>query len=73
MCLAVPGKIIAVKNNSAEVDFSGTRRRISIDLVPEAKRNDYILAHAGFAIQILDEKDAVETLNIFAEFYGVKN
>ncbi|MBU2574474.1 MAG: HypC/HybG/HupF family hydrogenase formation chaperone [Elusimicrobia bacterium] len=73
MCLAVPGKILSIENNTAQVDFNGTRRRIAIDLVPEAKRNDYILAHAGFAIQVLDEHDAVETLKIFAEFYGDKN
>ena len=73
MCLAVPGKIISIKNTTAEVDFGGTRRSISIELVPGAKKNDYVLAHAGFAIQLLDEDDAVETLKIFAEIYGGKN
>ena len=73
MCLAVPGKIISIKGDAAEVDFGGTRRTISVELVPAARKNDYVLAHAGFAIQLLDEKDAVETLKIFAEIYGGKN
>lgn len=71
MCLAVPGKIISIATDrSAEADFGGTRRKISLDLAPSAKTGDYVLVHAGFAIQILDEKDAVETLRLFKEFYG---
>ncbi len=73
MCLALPGKIISFKKNIAEVDFNGIKREISIDLVPEAKKNDYVLVHAGFAISVLSDKDAKETLDIFSEIYGVKN
>lgn len=73
MCLAVPGKIISIKKGAAEVDFGGVRRTISLELVPAAKKNDYVLAHAGFAIQLLDEKDAVETLKLFSEIYARKN
>ena len=73
MCLAVPGRILSIKNKAAEVDFSGTRRTVAVDLVPGAKKNDYVLVHAGFAIEVLDEKDAVETLKLFAEIYGGKN
>ncbi|MCK5106521.1 MAG: HypC/HybG/HupF family hydrogenase formation chaperone [Elusimicrobiales bacterium] len=72
MCLAVPGKIISFKKNIAQVDFNGTRRDISIDLVPEAKKNDYVLVHAGFAISVLSDKEAMETLNIFKEIYSIK-
>ncbi|OGR64024.1 MAG: hypothetical protein A2X31_02180 [Elusimicrobia bacterium GWB2_63_22] len=70
MCLAVPGKIISLKNSNAEVDFSGVRRAVSLDLVPDAKKNDYVLVHAGFAIQVLDPKEAEETLKLFKEIYA---
>lgn len=70
MCLAVPGKIISLKNSNAEVDFSGVRRAVSLDLVPDAKKNDYVLVHAGFAIQVLDTKEAEETLKLFKEIYA---
>jgi hydrogenase expression/formation protein HypC len=70
MCLAVPGKITSLKKNNAEVDFNGVKRAVSLDLVPEAKKNDYVLVHAGFAIQVLEPKEAEETLKLFAEIYG---
>jgi len=70
MCLAVPGKIISVKDNNAEADFSGVKRAVSLDLVPAAKCGDYVLVHAGFAIQVLEPKEAEETLKLFAEIYG---
>ena len=70
MCLAVPGKILSIKNSNAEVDFSGVRREVSLDLVPDAKKNDYVLVHAGFAIQVLEPKEAEETLKLFKEIYS---
>lgn len=73
MCLAIPGKIVSIKNKIAEVDFNGIRREVALDLVEGAKKNDYILAHAGFAIQVLEEKDALETLKIFREMYENEN
>jgi hydrogenase expression/formation protein HypC len=73
MCLAVPGKIISIKSGGAEVDFSGVKRAVSLDLVPAAKKNDYVLVHAGFAIQVLEPKEAEETLRLFREIYGEPN
>jgi len=70
MCLAVPGKITSLKDNNAEVDFSGVKRQVSLDLVPGARKNDYVLVHAGFAIQVLDPKEAAETLKLFGEIFG---
>lgn len=70
MCLAVPGKITSVKDSNAEVDFNGVKRAVSIDLVPAARKNDYVLVHAGFAIQVLEPKEAEETLKLFKEIYG---
>ena len=61
MCLAVPGIITSVKDNNAEVDFSGVKRSVSLDLVPDARKNDYVLVHAGFAIQVLEPAEAEET------------
>jgi hydrogenase expression/formation protein HypC len=65
MCLAIPGKIILIKNNVADVDFGGIGRKVGLDLLPDVKIGDYIIVHAGFAIQILDTNDAKERLDIF--------
>lgn len=61
MCLAVPGKIIACKNNEATLDLQGNRIRVSTLLTPEVGVGDWVLAHAGFAISTLSEAEALET------------
>lgn len=69
MCLAIPGKIVDIdaEKERAVVDYGdGTKREANITLV-EVKIGDYVLVHAGFAIQVLDEKDAEETLDLFRE------
>lgn len=69
MCLAIPGKIIELdkETQSATVDYgSGTKRKANVSLV-QVKIGDYVLVHAGFAIQVLDEKEAQETLALFKE------
>ena len=69
MCLAIPGKIISIdtKTNHAIVDYGeGTKRQANISLV-SVKKGDYVLVHAGFAIEVLDEKEAQETLALFHE------
>ena len=70
MCVAVPGKITSIKDSNAEVDFCGVRRSVSLDLVPAAKKDDYVLVHAGFAIQLLSSEEAEETLKLFREIYA---
>lgn len=67
MCLAVPARIVAIQDNIAEIELSGVLRKIGLDLVPETKIGDYVLVHAGFAIQVIDEKEALETLALFKE------
>jgi hydrogenase expression/formation protein HypC len=62
MCLSVPGKIVKIKQNMARVDVGGMLRDISLDLCPEASMGEYVLIHAGFAIQKVDEEEAIETL-----------
>jgi len=67
MCLAIPGKVVAVlEGNRAAVDFGGTRREVDTTFVrPEV--GQYVLVHAGFAMQVLDEEDAKETLALWDE------
>ena len=67
MCLAVPAQLVSIEGQEAEVDLSGVRRRISVALTPEARVGDYVLIHTGFAISVLDEEEALETLALFEE------
>lgn len=74
MCLAIPGKIIALdkKEQNATVDYgSGTKRKANVSLV-RVKLGNYVLVHAGFAIQVLDEKEALETLALFREMLSLQ-
>jgi len=65
MCLAIPAKIMSLQGEKAQVDFGqGVLRDINVSLV-EAKLGDYVLVHAGYAIQVLEEKEALETLSLW--------
>ena len=66
MCLAIPGKVIERRGNKAIIDYGGVRREADISLV-DVKEGDYVIVHAGFAIQVLSKEDAEETLKIFEE------
>lgn len=72
MCLAVPAQVITIEGQEAHVDLSGVRRRISVALTPEVRVGDYVLVHTGFAINVLDEKDAQETLELFKQIEELK-
>ena len=65
MCLAIPGKIKSVdrKSNTAMVDFNGVEREINVSLV-DAKKNDFVIVHAGFAIEKLTSKDVKEIFDL---------
>ena len=67
MCLAVPALIKSIEGNQAEVDMAGTSYKASITLTPGARVGDYVLLHTGYAIQIIDEKEAQETIRMFQE------
>lgn len=67
MCLAVPLRIVRIEGDMAEVELSGVLRQVSLVLTPEAQVGDYVLVHTGFAISRLDEREAQETLALFAE------
>ena len=67
MCLAVPAKIVSMDGSEGEVEMAGVRRRIGLQLVPEARVGDYVLVHTGFAINVLDPSEAEESLKLFRE------
>ena len=71
MCLAIPGIITSISseeaNRMAKVSFNGVLKNISIEWLPDAKVGDYIIAHAGSALTILNTKEAEETLEIFRQ------
>ncbi len=67
MCLAVPGRVLEIDGDTARVDFGGITREANVSLVPEAAVDSYVLVHAGFAIQVLNEAEAEETLSLFRQ------
>ena len=77
MCLGVPGKILEIyEANSlhmAKIDFGGVTREACLQTLPEAKVGDYTIIHAGFALNILSEEEAKETLEALAELSLIEN
>jgi hydrogenase expression/formation protein HypC len=67
MCLAIPTRIVAIDGALALVELGGVERQISLALTPEAQVGDYVIVHTGFALSVLDEQEAQETLRLFAE------
>lgn len=67
MCLAIPAKIVDIDEKMATVDVGGVTRQASVVLLPEAALGDYVLMHAGFAISLVDENEALETIRLFDE------
>lgn len=69
MCLAIPAKIVERKDEYyATVDVMGLTREVNLRLTPDAKVGDYVLIHAGFAIQVVDEAQALDTLDLIQQF-----
>ena len=67
MCLAIPAKVIKIEGKSAEVEIGGVSKKISIEFIDKVNLGDYLIIHAGFAIQKLDEEEAKITLSILKE------
>ncbi len=71
MCLAIPGKILDIYETNGllmgRIDFGGVVREACLTYVPEAKLGDYTIIHVGFALQLIDEKEALETLALLGE------
>ena len=70
MCLAFPAKVIEIKDSLATIERSGVKRSASLMLLPEAKVGDYVLVHAGFAMQVVDKKEVDEMTALYAEMNG---
>jgi hydrogenase expression/formation protein HypC len=71
MCLAVPGKIVSISGadelRSGRVSFGGIVKEVNLAYVPEAREGDYVLVHVGFAISVVDEAEATQTLEYFRQ------
>jgi len=67
MCLAIPSKIIKIEDNMATIDVEGVQRKVSLLLLEDAMVGEYVIVHAGFAIQRIEEAAAMETLNLLRE------
>lgn len=73
MCLAIPGKLVecdsadAGMDRSGTIEFSGVRQKVSLAYVPKASVDDYVLVHAGFAIETIDEEEAQRLLGYLSE------
>ncbi|MFH1339234.1 MAG: HypC/HybG/HupF family hydrogenase formation chaperone [Candidatus Omnitrophota bacterium] len=67
MCLGIPMKVIKIKGQLGWVQAGGLVRQVNIQMVPKVKIGDYVIVHAGFAIEILDPKAAQETLSLLRE------
>jgi hydrogenase expression/formation protein HypC len=72
MCLAIPMKLINIKGNKGEVELSGVKKEISLALLKEVEIGDYLIIHAGFAIEKLNEEEAKKTLAIWEEIAEVQ-
>jgi len=73
MCLAIPAQLVSEPNDiqMAEVDILGVKRTISVMMTPDARSGDFVLVHAGFAIQVVDEQFAAESLEMLS-MMGIK-
>ena len=65
MCLAVPMKVISRDQDSGVAEMSGVKKEVSFLMLPEAQLGDYVIVHAGFAIEKLNEEEALKTLELF--------
>jgi len=72
MCIAIPVQVKSIDGTEAEIEIGGVGRRVSIYLTPEVKVGDYVLLHTGYAINIVDEKEAEETLELLRQLDEVR-
>ena len=73
MCLAVPLKIEEVSGNEAIASSTGLKRKIRVDFIPDPKPGDYVIVHAGFAIERLPEKQSLEDIEAWDELDAALN
>jgi len=68
MCIAVPMKVTSIDDDRATCVIGDVEREVRLSLLAEVHIGEYVIVHAGYAIQVLDEKEAQETLQLFADF-----
>ncbi|GAA9337901.1 HypC/HybG/HupF family hydrogenase formation chaperone [Helicobacter pylori] len=74
MCLAIPSKVIAIKDNVAILETLGVQREASLDLMSESvKVGDYVLLHIGYVMSKIDEKEALESIELYQEMIAKMN
>lgn len=73
MCLGLPGKIVKIEANMGTIEMLGASRDVSLDFVMGVEVGDYVLVHAGFAIQKIDEEEAERTIELFRELEELKD
>jgi hydrogenase expression/formation protein HypC len=77
MCLAIPGKVIEIDTSVApvmgKVNFGGIKKEVCLELVPEVKIGNYVIVHVGFAITMMDEDEAQETLKMIDQMNALEN
>ncbi len=74
MCLAVPAKITHIdKSGQGTAGYMGSEVKVNLTLVPQARRGDWVIIHAGFAISVMDAKEARETLRLFKELAAAQD
>jgi hydrogenase expression/formation protein HypC len=77
MCLAIPGKVLeidtAVSPLMGKVSFGGIKKEVCLELVPEVKVGNYVIVHVGFAISMMDEEEAQETLKLIEQMGELEN
>ena len=69
MCLAIPAIVKKIIRNMAEIESMGVSKDVEISLVPDVKVGDYVIVHAGFAIQIIDKEEALITQGYWQEYF----
>ncbi len=77
MCLAIPGKVLEIDTSVSpimgKVSFGGIKKEVCLELVPEVKIGNYVIVHVGFAISMMDEEEAQETLNLIEKMNEFEN
>jgi len=73
MCLAIPGKILNIDGNSALIDFDGIKQKVIIALIQDPEVGKFVIVHAGYAIEMMDEKDALESIEQWKELAEEQN
>ena len=77
MCLAIPGKVVEIDSTVSpvmgKVSFGGIKKEVCLELVPEVRIGDYVIVHVGFALNILDEDEAQETLKLIDQMNALGN